>query len=339
MNRAIKRVATAVIVMLLLLVGQLTYLQVIDAKELADDPRNSRTYLRDFTRPRGEIVSADGKILARSIPSNDEYELQRVYPLRRALLPDRRLPVGRRRQHRGREGVHRRARRPERSSLELRDIGDLLLGKKQTGNVRAQPAHRRAARGQGGARQPAGLRRGDRPEDRRRSSRCTPTRASIRPRWPVTTRRSCRPTSTLLVNATRRTRCSRARTGSGTHPDRRSRSSRPKARSTPGSRLRRRCSRRVRSFTAPQAGRAIQNFGGSSCGGTLEESFIHSCNTTFAALGLQLGEQFPPHMAGFGIYEQPPLDLSPGAAVEHRPAARDVQRQQAAVRAGGHRSG
>ncbi len=43
MNRAISRVATAVIVLLLLLVAQLTYLQVIDAKDLADDPRNSRT--------------------------------------------------------------------------------------------------------------------------------------------------------------------------------------------------------------------------------------------------------------------------------------------------------
>ena len=46
---------------------------------------------------------------------------------------------------------------------------------------------------------------------------------------------------------------------------------------------------------------------------------MKSCNTTFAELGLQLGEQFPPHMAGFGIYEQPPLDLSPGAAVSTGP--------------------
>ncbi|MGZ4804277.1 MAG: penicillin-binding protein 2, partial [Acidimicrobiia bacterium] len=71
MNRAIGRVGMAVIVLMLLLVGQLTYLQVIDANTLAKDPRNTRTYLKDFTRPRGEIISADGKILARSIPSKD----------------------------------------------------------------------------------------------------------------------------------------------------------------------------------------------------------------------------------------------------------------------------
>ena len=81
MNRAIRRVGTAVIVLLLVLVGQLTYLQIIDAKSLQSDPATtSAPILEDFTRPRGEIISADGKILAQSVPSNDEYELQREYP-------------------------------------------------------------------------------------------------------------------------------------------------------------------------------------------------------------------------------------------------------------------
>jgi peptidoglycan glycosyltransferase len=74
-----------------------------------------------------------------------------------------------------------------------------------------------------------------------------------------------------------------------------------------------------RSYTPPQAGRAISNFGGSNCGGTLEESFVKSCNVTFAELGVQMGEAFPPRMAGFGIYEAPPLDLDPGAAVSSGP--------------------
>ena len=42
-------------------------------------------------------------------------------------------------------------------------------------------------------------------------------------------------------------------------------------------------SRRGPSITPPQAGRPIANFGGENCGGTLEESFVESCNTTFAA--------------------------------------------------------
>ena len=34
---------------------------------------------------------------------------------------------------------------------------------------------------------------------------------------------------------------------------------------------------------------------------------------------MQLGEKFPPQMSGFGIYEAPPLDLSPGAVVSTGP--------------------
>ena len=42
MNRPIRRVGYVVIVLILLLVGQLTYLQVVDASNLANDPRNVR---------------------------------------------------------------------------------------------------------------------------------------------------------------------------------------------------------------------------------------------------------------------------------------------------------
>ena len=80
MNRAIRRVAYVVVGLMLVIVGQLTYLQFLDAKTLQDDPRNSRTALRDVNRPRGEIVSADGEILARSTKVNDEYGWQRTYP-------------------------------------------------------------------------------------------------------------------------------------------------------------------------------------------------------------------------------------------------------------------
>ena len=80
MNRAIRRVAYVVVGLMLVIVGQLTYLQFIDAKTLQNDPRNSRTALRDVNRPRGEIVSADGEILARSTKVNDEYGWQRTYP-------------------------------------------------------------------------------------------------------------------------------------------------------------------------------------------------------------------------------------------------------------------
>ena len=35
---------------------------------------------RDFSSPRGSIITADGEVVARSVPSNDQYKLQREYP-------------------------------------------------------------------------------------------------------------------------------------------------------------------------------------------------------------------------------------------------------------------
>ncbi len=135
MNRAIGRVAMAVIVLMLLLVAQLTYLQVLDANTLAKDPRNTRTYLKDFTRPRGEIISADGKILARSIPSKDEYGYQREYPYGELFAQT----VGYQSVVVGSTGVENYYSAVlsgrDRSHLRLGDLGDLLLGKQQTGNV------------------------------------------------------------------------------------------------------------------------------------------------------------------------------------------------------------
>jgi peptidoglycan glycosyltransferase len=316
-NRAIGRVATAVIVMLLLLVGQLTYLQVIDAKELADDPRNSRTYLRDFTRPRGEIISADGKILARSVPSDDEYELQRVYPFGELFSQI----VGYQSVVVGSTGVEKEYNDilsgRDTSGLQLKDLGELLLGKETTGNVvlslrtDAQLVAKQALGDQQGSvvvmnpttgaliamysnpsfdPQPLA---GHNPEavqaywDVLRNdpaNRLLPR--AYRERYP--------PGSTFKIATTEAALDTGKATPTTVFPT-------------------------VRSITPPQAGRPISNFGGSSCGGTLEESFIRSCNTTFAELGLQLGEEFPPRLAGFGIYEQPPLDLQPGAAVSSGP--------------------
>ncbi len=81
MNRAIRRVGYALTAVILVLVGQLTYLQVIDASNLANDPNNIRKFLRDINRPRGQILTADDQIVAQSLPSAGELKYQRVYPL------------------------------------------------------------------------------------------------------------------------------------------------------------------------------------------------------------------------------------------------------------------
>ena len=60
-------VAYGVVVLLLVLVGQLTYLQVVDAKQLADNGNNPRHLFEQFNSPRGKIISAEGTVLARSV--------------------------------------------------------------------------------------------------------------------------------------------------------------------------------------------------------------------------------------------------------------------------------
>jgi peptidoglycan glycosyltransferase len=76
----------------------------------------------------------------------------------------------------------------------------------------------------------------------------------------------------------------------------------------------------VSSITLPLTdGLQLENFGGQSCGGDLVESFTKSCNTTFAQIGLELGNAFVDGMRGFGVYESPPLDLDPGAVASTGP--------------------
>jgi peptidoglycan glycosyltransferase len=54
---------------------------VVQRDAIADQPDNNRAVLRDFDRPRGEVVTADGVVVARSVPSvGTQFEFQREYP-------------------------------------------------------------------------------------------------------------------------------------------------------------------------------------------------------------------------------------------------------------------
>ena len=60
MNTTIRRVGIGMLVLFLGLVAQLTYLQIVRADDLKNDPNNVRVFLRDYSRPRGLILTADG---------------------------------------------------------------------------------------------------------------------------------------------------------------------------------------------------------------------------------------------------------------------------------------
>ena len=79
MNAPIRKVGFGLIAMLLALIAQLTYVQVVRAEQLTADPQNFRVSERDFARSRGKILTADGVVLAESIPTDDLLKFQRVY--------------------------------------------------------------------------------------------------------------------------------------------------------------------------------------------------------------------------------------------------------------------
>jgi peptidoglycan glycosyltransferase len=78
-NTPVRRIAIAVMAMILLLMANLTYVQVVKAGDYRDDARNKRVLLAEYSRKRGQI-SADGQVLASSIETDDRLRYQRQYP-------------------------------------------------------------------------------------------------------------------------------------------------------------------------------------------------------------------------------------------------------------------
>lgn len=79
MNTPVRRIAIAVMAMILLLMANLTYVQVVKAGDYRTDQRNQRVLLAEYSRQRGQI-SAQGQVLARSVETDGQYPYQREYP-------------------------------------------------------------------------------------------------------------------------------------------------------------------------------------------------------------------------------------------------------------------
>jgi penicillin-binding protein A len=79
-NTPLRRVSLALMVMIVLLLANDTYVQVIQAGSFQSNPYNTRVLYEQYSRPRGVIVTADGKtVLASSSPTNDALKYLRVY--------------------------------------------------------------------------------------------------------------------------------------------------------------------------------------------------------------------------------------------------------------------
>ncbi|MCU1551239.1 MAG: cell division protein FtsI [Glaciihabitans sp.] len=79
MNKELKRVSTVVLLMFIALFCSTTIIQVFQSDALKQDPRNARALEDSYSAQRGEILLSDGSIIAKSVPTKDEYKYQRVY--------------------------------------------------------------------------------------------------------------------------------------------------------------------------------------------------------------------------------------------------------------------
>jgi peptidoglycan glycosyltransferase len=317
MNVALRRVGVAIVGLIVLLIAQLTYLQVIDADNLAKNPANVRAALRDANRPRGPIVTDDGEIVAISerIKDNTEFDFQRKYPLGTLFSQI----VGYQSFVFGNIGVEKTYNDQligRDAELQLKNIED--IGSESTGTVvlsMSAAAQRTAAEALGNQRgsvvlldvrsggivamysnpsyDPNPL-TGHDTKDVQEYFR-TLTNDPSKPDLPRAYRERYAPGSTFkVVTATSAIDVGIA---------------------TPDTEFAQRSE-----FPLPQTqGVTIKNFGGDTCGGTLFNSFRRSCNTTFAQLGQDLGNDFVPAMNRFGIDDTPPLDVAPGAAASIGP--------------------
>ncbi|MGH4014219.1 MAG: peptidoglycan D,D-transpeptidase FtsI family protein [Pseudonocardiaceae bacterium] len=78
MNTPLRRVALAVMGMIVLLLANATYIQVVSADEYRSDPRNRRVLLDEYGRQRGQLI-AGGLPVARSEDTGGQLRFTRTY--------------------------------------------------------------------------------------------------------------------------------------------------------------------------------------------------------------------------------------------------------------------
>ena len=312
MNRSIRRLGIAIVVLYLALFVKLNWIQVVDKESLDDNPLNTAQVRRDFNRPRGNITSADGAVLAESVPNPDpdsEFERVRVYPEANLFAQ----ATGFFSFVYGSTGLEREYTDYLSGTTfdqQVRGLSDLLVSRENVGNVEislrkdVQQAARDALGEQEGSVVAVDPRTGELlafwsfpsfdPNDL-----STTDRQSAEKAWALYNLDSANPLrahqyqdryfpgSTFKVV----TGSVGLQTGKVTNED-------P-------------VYPRQTSYTPPQTNRAISNFGGTSCGGALPEILRVSCNSAFAEMGqATIGATDMVNGAqSWGFNAAPPIDL------------------------------
>lgn len=306
MNAQIRRVGIVLMALFVALFAQLNYLQVIRASDYANDPRNTRTAVRDFSNARGQIVAADGVVVARSVPTGGAFERLRQYPEGELFAH----VTGFFSFTFGASGVERRYNEQLAGrNLGIASLKDVLVDRTVTGDVfltvpkGLQQLAREALGNKKGAvvaldatsgavlalwsfpsYDPNALSAHD-----QKSVQSAWELLNANPDRPMTARtyqRTYPPGSTFKVITSAATLERRPELATKDYP-------------------------RLKTLDLPTTNRDLPNFGGGTCGGMLPDLLRVSCNTGFGQMGIDLGaEALVSEARDFGFDARPPLDLT-----------------------------
>jgi peptidoglycan glycosyltransferase len=310
MTRQIRQLGIGLMVCFLILFVQLNRLAVVDAKRLNANPNNTREILRDFNEPRGTITTADGKLIARSVPSADSrFELQREYPegpLYGPITGFYSFTLG----SAGVEKVYNDELAGRTLDLSLQDLRDLFVDKERVGNLTLtiRDDLQRVASDALGTREGAVV--------------------ALDPRTGATLAMVSFPTFDPNVLADHNTDAAAdAQRAMDADPEKPRLARSYQDRFFPGSTFKVVTSTAAltsgtvtvdepkfpvaTSYTPPGTNRPIRNFDGESCGGDLRAALRVSCNSVFAEMGVKTGADAMVQTAErFGFNHEVPIDLT-----------------------------
>jgi penicillin-binding protein A len=322
-NRQITRITTVVLVLFGALFVNLNVITMLNADDIANHPGNRRIIIREYAIERGPIVVGE-EAIARSVPSGGQYAYLRTYPdaeLYAHLTGYYSIVL----QRSGLEAALNEDLTGRSTEVVAQNLGELLGGSDRPGNaveLTIDPVVQRAARDALGDREGAVVALNPR-TGAILASYANPTfdpnplsshdpaiindawlplrDAENRPLVDRATRELYAPGSTFKVIT------AAAALESGLEP----------TTSFPDERV----------YDVPQTDADIGNFAGGVCAGgdtiNLADAFRVSCNTVFARLGVELGDQALIDQAErFGFNAVPPYEL--GVVASAIPGELDV---------------
>jgi peptidoglycan glycosyltransferase len=319
-NRQIRRLGVTMVVLYGLLFLQLNVLQVFRADGYNDNPGNIRAVTRDYGKPRGQILSADGAVLARTVADDSHFKRRRLYPeheLFGAITGYFSFTYG----SDGVEKTYNDELAGRSTSGDVRNLVDMLLDEEHTNDVvltldkRVQTVARDALGDRRGSVVAIDTRTGallalwsnpsydpepvsSTDQDAAGDARGLLLLDKNEPLLPRSFRESFFPGSTFkVVTASAGLSSGKVTVDEPRYPT-------------------------EREYTPPLTNSPIRNFGGGSCGGTLFDILRVSCNTSFARMGVDIGaDDLIGTAQGFGFGEAAPLDLPNVATSSIEPAS------------------